>query len=721
MMKTMFPPSGRLKIYGVPAAILLGLVSFSLAVAREGSKAPNFQVDGERIQRADEEPGNWITHGRTYDESRFSPLDQINADNIGELGLAWAFETGVGRGHQATPMVVDGVMIFTLPWSVVHAVDAKTGEPLWSYDPVVPRESGRNACCDVINRGGALWKGKFYFATLDGRLIALDPATGEPAWEVMTVDPEQPYTITGAPRIVKDKVIIGNGGAEYGVRGYFSAYDTETGEMVWRFYTVPGDPEEPFEHPELEAAAETWTGRWWEMGGGGTAWDSMAYDPDLDLLYVGTGNGSPWSRKIRSPEGGDNLYLSSILALNPDTGRLVWHYQTTPADNWDYTATQHMILADLEIGGELRKVILQAPKNGFFYVLDRETGELLSADNYVTTTWASHVDMETGRPVETGGDYGGDGRLILPSPSGGHIWHPMSFNPETGLVYIPALESAMIYVLKEDFEFQPGQWNTGIDFGAAVAQLLSGEVEIPQEHGLLIAWDPVERKPAWTVRHPGIINSGLLSTAGNLVFQGTSDGRFVAYRADTGEKVWEIRTDISIIAPPVTYLVDGEQYIAVLAGFGGSAITGFDAFVASAVTHVNHGRVLAFKLGGEAEAPAVVAKRVLIPPAPPMREYDEEEIMRGHQLYHAYCFQCHGVAAVSSGVTSDLRFLSSSIRLAFDTIVHDGALLDKGMPGFDTVLDHEAIEAIQSYVTVRAMQDREAMLAAMRAQEEEQP
>ena len=459
-----------------------------LAMAGAAAAAPK-PVTMERIIAADREPQNWLAHGRTYGEQRYSPLQQVNAGNVEKLGLAWSYATGTTRGLQATPIVVDGRMYTTGVWSVVYALDAKTGKELWKFDPEVPRAWGRYACCDAVNRGVALWQDALYVATLDGRLLALDARTGAKRWEVNTIDRTKPYTITGAPRVVKGKVLIGNGGGEYGVRGYFSAYDAVTGKLVWRFYTVPGNPKDGFESPELAAAAKTWTGEWWVGGGGGTAWDSMAYDPDLDTLYVGTGNGSPWARSIRSPGGGDNLYLSSILALDPDTGRLKWHYQTTPADNWDYTATQHMILADLVIAGRTRKVLMQAPKNGFFYVLDRATGELISADKYIPATWATHVDMKTGRPVETPeADWSQKTQLIIPAAFGGHNWHPMAFNPQTGLVYIPAMQPAGIYppardylqtrkYKRRDMFWNPGiDWNDYVDTIGAILQQSGGEV-----------------------------------------------------------------------------------------------------------------------------------------------------------------------------------------------------------------------------------------------------
>ena len=447
----------------VSVAALLLATGFAAQTPPTRESAGSTRVTGERIVEADREPGAWLSHGRTYDEQRFSPLAEINADNVSRLGLAWTYDTGRDRGHEATPLVSDGVMYLTTSWSGVHAVDLRSGEEKWIYDPDVPMEWGYNACCDVVNRGAALWGGHVFVGTIDGRLVKLDAETGEVVWDVSTIDRTRPYTITGAPRVVKGKVIIGNGGAEYGVRGYVSAYDADSGELDWRFYTVPGDPSKPFEHSELEMAAETWTGEWWKVGGGGTVWDSMAFDPELDLLYVGTGNGSPWARTLRSPGGGDNLFLCSILALDPDDGRLVWYYQTTPADNWDYTSVQHIMLADLEIDGRDRKVLMQAPKNGFFYVLDRATGELLSAEKYTRATWASHVDMDTGRPIETEqANFDHEPKLIYPGPAGGHNWQPMAFSPSTGLVYIPTRNEGEVYKLDEAFEYDARLWNLGV-------------------------------------------------------------------------------------------------------------------------------------------------------------------------------------------------------------------------------------------------------------------
>jgi len=678
------------------------------APTADAIRARTMTVDAARIRAADVEPGNWLAHGRGYDEQRFSPLAQIDRSNVAKLGLAWSFDTEVGRGHEATPIVVDGVLFVSLPWSVVRALDARTGAVLWSFDPKVPPAWARNACCDVVNRGVAVWKGRVYVGTLDGRLVALDAGSGTVVWEQNTIDRDKPYTITGAPRVVKDKVLIGNGGAEYGVRGYVTAYDAATGAQVWRFYTVPGDPSQPFENPALEAAAKTWHGRWWEGGGGGTAWDSMAYDPELDLLYVGTGNGSPWSRTLRSPGGGDNLYLSSVLALRPDTGELVWYYQTTPGDNWDYTAVQQIILADLDWNGAPRKVLMQAPKNGFFYVLDRATGELLSAEKFVRVNWASSVDKKTGRPVETPeGNYDERPRWVLPSPNGGHLWHPMSYDPQTKLVYIPVLELSMLFALDPAYEPVKGAWNLGLDLKNYPVLLAAHATEMPAAWGELKAWDPVQQKAVWSVKHPGSFNGGVLSTAGGLVFQGTSDGRFAAYAADSGAKLWEVTTNIGIVAPPISYSVDGKQYVSVLAGWGGGGvIEGNDAGISAASRYENQGHLFTFALGATATLPDVPRRKLEIADPLPDLGLPPEAAGRGSALFQRYCLMCHGVLAIGAGVNPDLRYASAETHANFDAIVLGGVRAHKGMASFADLLSADDVRSIHAYVIRRARETK---------------
>ena len=665
-------------------------------------RASTASIDEARILAA--EPANWLSTGRTYDEQRHSPLKQINTDTVSDLGLAWYWDTGTKRGLEATPIVVDGVMFTTGTWSVVWAHDAKTGELLWEYDPQVKRPWARYACCDVVNRGVAAWKGKIYFGTLDGRLIALDAATGKPDWEVNTILPDRPYTITGAPRIVKDKVIIGNGGAEYGVRGYVTAYDAATGEQAWRFYTVPGNPDDGFETKDMEEAAATWRGgKWWEVGGGGTAWDSMAYDAELNLLYIGTGNGSPWNRYIRSPGGGDNLFISSMVALNPDTGMKVWHYQTTPGDTWDYTATQHMILADIEIDGEPRKVIMQAPKNGFFYVIDRTNGDFISAEAYVPVTWATHVDPETGRPVENPeAHYANEKKRIQPGPLGGHNWHPMTFHPGTGLVYIPALDLRFDYAQQNAFKHSPEDWNLGIDFREQAPPPTAEENidNLKSIKGFLAAWDPVAQKEVWRVQHATAWNGGLLSTSGGLVFQGRADGQFAAYKADTGELVWESPTHIGIIAAPVSYSVDGEQYITVVAGWGGAY-----GLASGAPRHrsnvLSDGRILTYKLGGKVELPTPEVTYLAVP-TPPEMEYTNEQQLAGQDLFHEYCAVCHGPGVGTSGPVVNLMYSTAETHAIWDAIVVGGAYAEKGMPSFSHALKSEDAQAIRAYIVERA-------------------
>ena len=649
-------------------------------------------------------PNEWLLHGRTYAEERHSPLDQINTSNVDQIGLSWSFETGTNRGHETTPIVKDGVMFITAPWSVVHALDAKTGDLLWTHDPQVERAWANNACCDVVNRGVALYENSIFFGTIDGRLISLDKDTGTENWSILTIDKSRPYTITGAPRIVKGNVIIGNGGGEFGVRGYVTAYDVDSGDELWRFYTVPGNPNEPFESPEMEIAAKTWSGgKWWEYGGGGTVWDSMAYDPALDTLYIGTGNGSPWNRYVRSPGGGDNLYLSSIVALDPDTGDYKWHYQTTPGDSWDYTATQHMILADLEINGQMRKVIMQAPKNGFFYVIDRTNGELISAENYVPINWATHVDMETGRPVENpANNYFDTPALTTPGPLGGHNWQPMAFNPDTGLVYIPAQEMLFVYSHDKDFKYNRKTWNTGQQVEMTYLPKNPDELAMVDKatFGYLLAWDPIAQKEVWREQYQRPWSGGLLSTAGDLVLQGTSDGRFIAFDAASGEILWSVDTGQGIIAPPITYMIDEEQYIAVQVGYGGAyALAG--AFPSANKNPAQNGRMLVFKLGGEEMSPPVQSIAKVNPVVPSMTT-DALTIARGEYEYHEHCQFCHGAGVIGGGVIPDLRYLDEVGHKTFLGVILGGMHSEKGMASFKDVLSLEQANQIQAYIISQA-------------------
>ena len=658
-------------------------------------------VDADRIIGA--APGQWMSHGRTYDEQRFSPLDAINDQNIGELGLAWVADLPTRRGMEATPLVVDGAMYLSGPWNIVYALDAKTGNRLWTYDPETSRSwVARHACCDAVSRGVAVWQGKVFAATLDGRLIALEATTGTKLWETLTVDADGPYTITGAPRVVKGNVLIGNSGADYGVRGYVAAYDVETGDQVWRFYTVPGNPADGFESDAMKMAAETWTGEWWQAGGGGTVWNAMAYDPDLDLLYIGVGNGTPWSRDLRSPGGGDNLFLSSIVALRPETGEYVWHYQTTPGESWNYSAVESIILADLEIDGAVRKVLIQAPKNGFFYVLDRATGDFISAQPYVTVNWAARIDPETGRPdVFEGAFYGEEAKLIVPGPSGGHSWYPMSFSPQTGLAYIPTQDVPNSYRIADDFSYTPGFQNTGIEEGVTNFRATNpqGEKQPLKFSVDLIAWNPATNTEAWRVPHRDL-GGGTLATGGNLVFQGLGSGDFVAYDAANGDTLWSFSSGTPIMPGPIAYENDGEQYVAVLAGRGGgSGLVGGPMGMAWQEV-VNMNRVLTFKLGGNAPLPA--PERVARVLDPPEAFGDEQSVARGKKLYDTYCYMCHGLDVISGGVIPDLKFADRTTHELWNDIVIGGALEEKGMRAFGEVMTNEEAQAVRAYVVQKA-------------------
>lgn len=683
--------------------VVLGCNSRHVPGSEEHIRSVTGRITNEVLINASGASGDWITHGLKYSEDRFSELTQINAGNIDSLGLQWTLELGTRRGIEATPLVVDGIMYLTGPWSKVYAVDTRTGTMIWDYNPQVPGRFGSKACCDVVNRGVALYQGNVFVGTIDGRLISLDAATGEPNWEVYTVDTTKYYTITGAPRVVKGRVIIGNGGAEYGVRGYISAYDANTGELDWRFYTVPGNPAKPFENPALENAAQTWNGEWWKYGGGGTAWDAMAFDPDLNLLYVGTGNGSPWNRHYRSPGGGDNLYLCSILALNPDDGSLEWYYQTTPGDTWDYTSTQHIMLADLEIDGTLRKVLMQAPKNGFFYVLDRETGALISAKPYTYVNWATHIDLASGKPVENSfSRYESVNAIISPNYYGGHNWQPMAFNPEVGLVFIPAMTNSSMYGTnpswvygKTGYSSSTG-WNTGIGFDPD--KPIKGDSLAPSDsRGMLLAWDPVKNQTKWVVPHAYRWNSGVLATAGGLVFQGNAEGKLVAFLAGTGEKIWEASVGSGVIAPPITYLVDGKQYLTIAVGWGGAS------GLSNKITpSVHPGIIYTFGIGGNAAQPEYPVP----PPSIPINgliTVELQDLDMGQKLYIQHCNRCHGTVGNGGGALPDLAFSSERIHENFKYIV-EGSFEAMGMPNFEGKLTDSETNLIQQHIFSEAAQ-----------------
>ncbi len=692
------------------AGLRLAVLSAALLAAGCGQKAENSTskesapapqsytagtgaatVDGERIINADKEPGNWMTTGRTYGETRFSPLKQITDQNVGQLGIAWFHDLDTKRGQESTPIVVDGVMYESTAWSKVIAFDAKTGKVIWSYDPKARRESARDACCDVVNRGVAVWKGKVYVGVLDGRLVALDAKTGDVVWDVQTTPIDQPYTITGAPRIVKGNVIIGNAGAEDNVRGYVSAYDAETGKMVWRFYIVPTDPAKEKGNKVMEMAAKTWGDEWWKhTGGGGNSWDGFAYDPELDLLYIPGGNGGPFDINVRSPGGGANLFLGSIIAVRPETGEYVWHFQATPGDSWDYDNTQQMILADLTIDGKLRKVLMQAPKNGVFYVIDRETGKFISAKPFVPITWATGFNPDGSPIMNPDAWYMNIKKSVIqtPGPAGGHNWYPMSFNPETGLVYIPAQETPWIY-------------RPSAPVGGGVGQALPKDAPVaPKWTGHLLAWDPVNQKEVWRVDDPGPANGGTLSTAGNLVFEGDVDGVFHAYDAATGKELWKTDLQSDPMAGPVSYTVDGEQYIAVSVGLGGGSgmISGSELLNSGPKQNIS--RVVAFKIGGNVTLPPKPElNRTLNPP--PLTA-SPQVVAKGAGLFGGNCASCHGMNAIA-GILPDLRYTPLLDSDAFYDVVMDGVLKENGMLPFPN-LSKDDVDAIRAYLISRAHQ-----------------
>lgn len=690
---------------GAIAAVALAMTARGIAQAPPGQLV----VDRATLSRADDHPGEWMSHGRTPGEQRFSPLDRINDTNAQRLGLAWYADLNTYRGVEATPLEIGGVLYNVSAWSIVTAYDAVTGWQLWVYDPKIAVDYARITCCGPVSRGLAAWRGKIILGALDGRLIALDAASGKPVWSVDTKDAGQPLSITGAPRIADGKVVIGNSGGDFGARGYMSAYDADTGKFAWKFYIVPGDPakmpEGAASDPVMAKAAKTWGGEWWKLGGGGNNWDGIAYDPKLNLVYFGTGNGSPHPSRFRSPGGGDNLFLCSIVAVDATTGRYRWHYQEIPAEEWDYDCTAPLITAELKIGGRQRDVIMHAPKDGFFYVLDRKTGKLISANNYIPNTWASRIDMKTGRPVvDAAAHVQQKPHLMTPGYGGGHNWNPMSFSPATGLVYIPLMEGWMVesVVADEDFRYVLGRTTLNAASGnyPELRKQLYAEAA-RREKGYMLAWDPVRQKEAFRIPYPHAGNGGTMTTAGNLLVEGTINKTLAVYRADNGRKLWEMPVESVPVSGPITYMVGGKQYIAVNAGWNSAIVSNLTNPDGTAFSYAP-ARLMVFALD---------ATGVTLPPTPPVAAIPpppDDKIAAatreaGAQLYQANCAICHGANVV--GGVKDLRHLTPATHAEFSEIVLGGSRAKLGMPSFHDVLSQKQADDIHAYLISRAQED----------------
>lgn len=685
-----------------PSALFGGIVACIAAAALVACSA--LQAADPLGNVAD---GEWLTDGRDYTAQRYSPLTQITQENVGQLGLAWYADLDTYRGVEATPIFADGVLYNISAWNITTAYDAVTGKELWTFDPKVPREMGRYACCEPVSRGLATWKDKVIIATLDGRLIGLDRKTGKELWSAQTFGKDYPYTITGAPRVFNGKVVVGQSGGDLGVRGFVSAWDADTGKKLWKFFLTPDNPAKgpdgEASDPIMDMIRKTWHGEYWKLGGGANAWDSIAYDPENKLVFVGTGNGSPLSRYHRSDNKGDNLFICSIVALHADTGEYAWHYQMVPGEDWDYTCTSSIITAELEIDGKMRDVLMQAPKNGFFYVIDRKTGELISAETHVKVNWALGIDKQTGRPIENPeARYGLDPVLVYPGPGGAHNWFPMAYSPRTKLAYFPAYQSAMSYAVDPDFKPQPFRSNAGwggYTGEAAVKRAEQMKQANADEKAWLTAYDPVNQKIAWQVELPRHGNGGVMVTASDIVFEGTTKQTFSAFDARTGKVLWEFPTQSAPVAGGITYMVGGVQYVAINAGWGGGA-AGIERGAGIELPRAP-ARLLVFKLGGNAQLPPLQATEALTEP-PPLRA-TEAQVKQGAELFQNTCALCHGRDAI--GGVKDLRKMSRETHAKFNDIVLGGIYTDKGMASFSDLLTKEQAEAVHGYILARAHED----------------
>ncbi len=725
-------------IFGTARWLPLGVLAIALvgACGRHPAPAAPSQpprtapgsVTAERLVHAAREPGEWLTPGGGPAGAYHSGLRELNATNVSRLGFAWEYALGTRRGLEATPVVVDGVMYASGNFGRVYAVDAATGQERWVYDPEVDGQWGRYACCDAVNRGVAVWQGRVYVGALDGYLHAIDAATGRRIWKVDTLperSPQHPYTLSAAPVIAGDRIIVGSAGADFaGVRGYVAAYDVASGAFRWRFYTVPRDPRAgPQDQPHLEKALASWDPRHrWEAGSGATVWDGISYDPDLQLVYIGTGNGAPYNIKEGGRKGGDDLYAAAIVAIHAGSGELAWYYQTTPGDRWDYDSTQKMIFAELDLGHGPRNVLMQAAKNGFYYVLDRATGEVLAAHNYAYVNWTLGLDPGTHRPrPNPRAEYATQPRLIFPGMPGAHNWQPMSYDPGAKLAFIPTIEEPMIYLdsgrrpagLIEGTFTVPG-FPPEVYDPAAMASLfgslpplesLKAGIPAPAAtRGFLRALDPVTGKIAWQQPSATGWDGGVLSTAGGLVFQGDALGQLNVYAADSGRLLMRIELGSSVMAAPMSYSIRGEQYVALLAGYGGGPMGLPFPAQSAAYRYGNAGRIIALKLGGGAvPKPAPIADLPFAEPPP--RPTAVSRVAHGEVLYNRYCSRCH---VFGRGVLPDLRRMTAATHGLFNAIVLDGAYAAKGMARWDDVLTGDETEAIHAYLIEQAWQAYEA-------------
>ncbi|HUA25339.1 MAG TPA: PQQ-dependent dehydrogenase, methanol/ethanol family [Steroidobacteraceae bacterium] len=676
-----------------------------------------------QVGNASQGPGEWYTAGRDTGQTYYSPLGAIGQANVEDLGFAWQYPLGMRRGVEATPIVINGVMYTSGPWGHVYALDAATGKLLWTYDPEVPGGYGKWSCCDVVNRGVAVWKGRVYVASLDGFLHAIDARTGKRIWRVNTLPahtPESHYFVTGAPVVAGDVVVIGYGGSDFkGNRGSVSAYSLDSGAFRWRFYTVPRNPElGPQDQPQLHAAEKTWPSRYdWSMGAGGAVWGGLAYDPKLQLVYFGTGNAAPYHGGMDAAKYGDELYVAAIMAVHAGTGKIAWYYQEVPAEGWDYDTCNPLVLAQMTIRGRARPVIMQASKDGFLYVLDRSTGEFLAGNPFTYVNWTKGLDPRTHRPIPRPSlDWTRAPALIWPGATGAHSWQPMSFDAQTGLVYIPVIDSPMVYVnsahrraglIEGNFDlafFFPGDYSPkDLEslFGPlpSLSDLARGGPP-PVSRGFIRAVQPMTGKIVWQRQTASFWDGGVLSTGGNLVFQGDADGYLNVYAADTGTLLKRIDVGTSIMAAPMTYTVGGVQYLSVMAGYGGGML--YDPFpVASAAyKYGNEDRIITFRLGGGATPKPPPFHDAALPALPP-RPRSAEAIARGEVLYNRFCARCH---TFGRALLPDLRRTAPALSPAFYEIVLHGIDQVNGMGRFDDELTHADAEAIQAYLIDQAWQ-----------------